>query len=130
VAELALFLHGSVINAASLGLPPASTLQDRRLYDFQRMLEWDDSCTVCKGKLELPSQPSRRMLSIGIRDIRLGNPVVRMAVSNNRADVYDCFVEFTRKRPFVQISQPFFFYFACLYHPWCKAKRGRGILSV
>jgi hypothetical protein len=130
LAELALFLRGSVINAAALGLPPASTTQDLRLYTFRRMLEWDDSCTFCKGKLELPSQASRRMLSIGVKDIRQGNPIVRMAVSKNRGDVYDCFVEFARKKPFVQISQPFFFYFACLCHPWCKAKRGKFVLSI
>jgi hypothetical protein len=127
LTELALFVHGCAINAVSSTLRTVPTRSDQQLYSFKRLLKWNDHCSICDLELRLPREweLTRRILSVGVRDIRLGDVVIRSEVSNNRADVYECLVEFvSRYRP-VDLSPLFFFYFAELYHPACQPRRGK-----
>lgn len=128
ISELGRFLHGCIINAiaSTTAQAPTATQPSRRYHTFSRYLAWNNTCALCGKRLHLLLEPPRRVFSIGIYDIRVGNFLVRAEVSQNRADIYECFYEYTAKTPFIDISPIFFFYFAEIYHVECKILRGRG----
>jgi len=97
ITELAIFLRGCVINAAM-------TTKRTHLYadnisvpkPFEILLSWKNTCTLCGGLLRVPKEDAgRRALSVGVKDIRIGNRIARSEVSTKRLDIYDCLSEFT-----------------------------------
>ena len=92
---------------------------------------------MCGYKINLPYvsvllRGAGFAVSVGTRYIKLGDFTARQEVSTNRADVFECLSEFTTcyvKKPFVKISPIFLLYFAELYHPSCRQKRGRDVAS-
>jgi len=135
VAELALFVHGSVVSAITgtlqlFSLPNTHQDRHRSTAKFESLLKWKDTCAVCGTSLSLPEgelpSGAHSLISIGMRDIRMGNYQARSTVSANRGDVYFCFAEFVSGDiGWSHGLGPYFFYFGELYHRSCKPFRGK-----
>jgi len=131
LTELALFIRGSVVQAASTTWrvfrlsSPDETLRAR----YGGLSKWNATCAVCGDPLILPEGPlPPRCFSIGAKDVRIGNFLARSDVSRNRGVVYNCLVDFIDGNYFSHTFGNFFMYFAELYHPACKQHREKRVL--
>jgi hypothetical protein len=137
LVELARFLRSCVITASVHTfqfppLPPSMDRETRTRTKFESLLKYDNKCAGCGTELTLPSEgtvaPSQ-VISVGMKDIRIGDTLSRLDFSDNRRYIYECFSALTGpgwgcwSESFV----PFFFHFAQLYHPECKRRRGKAI---
>lgn len=132
--ELALAVHGIAAEVSFLTLPQfqptEAQREDMHLLQIQSLLRWDDICTICGGRLFFHHVERRRdLVSVAMRDARVGSKIERSAVSLNRKDLYNCFsVIWSRADKVFWFGDqlgPFFFYFAGPSHPECKNVRGK-----
>jgi len=138
LAELALFLHGSVITASleTMFYPPLPQVLDKRRFKVESLLAYNNNCAGCGLEMTLPHGPSYQIfqaISIGIKDIRIGDVEIRSAFQSGRSHIYACFSEFlTSNARFASGGWsdsfiPFFFHFAQIYHVTCKHSRGKDV---
>ena len=96
MAELGTFIHGCEISAITLTwqLPPLSGSREKQgRAKFEGLLKWNDVCAFCGGKLSLPGGSIRHTaFRVGTKDVRIGDYLTRSQVSNNRGDIYNCFL--------------------------------------
>ncbi|KAK0115498.1 hypothetical protein ONS96_013952 [Cadophora gregata f. sp. sojae] len=134
IMELARFFRGSIIVAYKITMitnyfdrRPPRTLEDARRGKFESLLPWTRKCALpsCDQPLDLPAEGGYRMLSVGVKDTRMGFPEEREEISQNRLDIYYCLYEFVDSFNWNHNIAPFFFFFAHLYHPGCKPQVGK-----
>lgn len=134
MAELGTFVHGCEISAITLTwqLSPLSGPVDKqRKVKFESLLEWNNTCATCGGKLLLPEGRIQHLaLRVGMKDVRVGDYLTRSEISDNRADIYDCFSALTADitneyQGWGDNISPISLYYANLYHPWCKNGIGK-----
>lgn len=143
LAELALFVRSSVITASvhTFQFPPfpSSMYPEIRIRTkFESLLRYDNICAGCGTELRLPSDETielSQVISVFVKDIRIGHSLLRSGFSDNRRYIYECFSDFTADSRrwlaggWSESFIPFFFHFAQLYHPECKVKRGKATAS-
>jgi hypothetical protein len=141
LAELALFIRSCVITASVHTFnyppfPPSTSPEIMIRTKYKSLLTFNNCCAGCGTELRLlngESMEPSNAISIGVKDIRMGDTIVRSSVSDNRSHIYTCFSEFIRSSYFAggwsQSFGPFFFHFARLYHIECKDRRGKNTTS-
>ena len=153
-AEIVRFYHGAVIllfSAASGGKSDQSDNQTRLWY--QGIINLSSKCgnKKCADQLEVKktakvsdASSERWALSIAVKDARIGfpeersvvenlqllkatnTPAHRSMVSTNRKVAYPCLYDIVMGRRYHVAYAPLFHYFAHLWHPACRAFRGKG----
>jgi hypothetical protein len=90
---------------------------------------WKNKCATYAAPLTLPATGDllRKHISVGIKDMRVGNHRIRSAISQNRQNIYGCFISLIRECASPAFAV-LFFYFSDLHHPACKHDRGKHIV--
>jgi hypothetical protein len=129
--ELATFIRGTVAHATSITVNrfKLSDSPHRHHLQIYSLLSYDNLCDVCGHPITLcPDDQVWDVVSVSMRDPRVGSVIERSGISNNRRDVYGCFSNFMKDSEhywYGDILGPVFFYFAGLCHRECKPMRGK-----